>query len=329
MNMKIAMLSFYFGGLTNYFDLFLLSASYNSDIDFFFITDNKEKIDFPSNVHKVFMSFSEVVKRIQNCIDIKITLEHPYKLCDFRPVFGMAFSDYIGTYDFWGQSDCDVIFGDIRKFITNDILSKYDKLYTRGFITLYRNNDKMRNLFMTKHNQAFYTYDEAFSTNYICHFDENAICDIADLMNVKTFNEITYADIDYNRNNFIMQFIQDKHTNQIWKWDEGKLFRLYVSEGKIESQEMLLIHLQKREMQVKLNNSAPQKKFLIVPNNFIEDRKLSCKDIVEYNRSKIYLKKYRLRIKSLIQKAKDGAIKQRLLRYKKKHRVIRENKESG
>ena len=84
--MKIAMLSFYFGGLTNYFDLFLLSASYNSDIDFFFITDNEDICSSPpKNVHKICIPFSEVVERIQNCIDIKITLNHPYKLCDFRP----------------------------------------------------------------------------------------------------------------------------------------------------------------------------------------------------------------------------------------------------
>ena len=325
--MKIAMLSFYFGGLTNYFDLFLLSASYNSDIDFFFITDNKDICNSPpKNLHKICIPFSEVVRRIQNCIDINITLKHPYKLCDFRPVFGEAFKDYIGTYDFWGYSDCDVIFGDMRKFITNDVLNNYDKLYTRGFITLYRNNDKMRNLFMTKHNGAFYTYDEAFRTNYVCHFDESAICDIANLTGVKTFNEVTYADINYNYNNFVMQFIQDEHTNQIWKWEEGKLFRLYVSEDKIESQEMLLIHLQKREMSVKLNNISPRKKFLIVPNSFIEDRRLSCQDIVEYSRHKIYLKRYRLRIKGFIKNAKDGAIKQRLFRYKKKHRILRENK---
>lgn len=324
--MKIAMLSFYFGGLTNYFDLYLLSASYNTDIDFFFITDNKEMSEFPPNVHKIYMTFSEVKERIQNCVDIKITLEHPYKLTDYRVVFGLAFKDYIGEYDFWGQSDCDVIFGDIRKFITDDILNKYDKFYTRGFITLYRNNDKMRNLFLQKHNGAFYSYDEAFSTNYICHFDESAICDIADLMGIKTFNEITYADIDYNRNHFIMQYIQDEYTNQVWKWHEGKLFRLYVSNGKIESQEMLLMHLQKRKMELELANTKTLKSFLIVPNSFIEDRVLSPQDIIEYSRSKIYIEKYRIRIRGFIKKVKDGAIKQRIFRYKKKRRILKESK---
>ena len=31
-------------------------------------------------------------------------------------------------YDFWGHCDMDLIWGDIRNFITEDVLSKYDKI---------------------------------------------------------------------------------------------------------------------------------------------------------------------------------------------------------
>ena len=41
----------------------------------------------------------------------------PYKLCDYKPVYGLIFDEDLQDYDFWGHCDVDLIFGDIRKFI--------------------------------------------------------------------------------------------------------------------------------------------------------------------------------------------------------------------
>lgn len=315
--MRIAIITFYFGKLPNFFHLWLLSVGYNSDIDFYFFTDNIDKYDYPDNVYKVKTTFSEIKERLQRYIDIEITLEHPYKICDYRPAFGLAFQDYLLGYDFWGQCDIDVIFGNIRKFVTNKILNSYDKCFDRGYFTLYRNNKKMRELFLWKHNYPFYRYDEVFRTNYVCHFDECAINCIADKMGVKSYNEISYADIDYNSNNFKLNFIQDAFKDQIWKWKKGKLFRLYVAEDNtVKSQEMLLIHIQKRDMVCELSDKMNHS-FLIVPNRFIDDRILRPEEIVVYNESKFYSKKYTIRIKEWVKKMKQGAFRQRFLRCRK------------
>ena len=237
--MKIALIAFYYGKLPNYFNLWLLSAKYNKDIDFLFFTDNEEHIDYPENVHKIYLTFAEMKERFQKCVDFPITLNKPYKVCDYRPAFGLAFQDYLESYDFWGECELDLILGDIRKFVTDDILNSYDKCFTRGYFTLYRNSKKMRELFLTKHNQPFYRYDEVFNTDYICHFDENGINKICDLLNVGLLKDVCFADINYERSNFEMVFIQDEYKDQIWRWDNGKLYREYVVNDKVKTKEML------------------------------------------------------------------------------------------
>lgn len=47
------------------------------------------------------------------------------------------FQEYIKDYDFWGHCDADLIFGDIRKFVTDDILNKYDRLGVDGFFPCF------------------------------------------------------------------------------------------------------------------------------------------------------------------------------------------------
>lgn len=65
-------------------------------------------------------------------LGMQVWLEKPYKLCDFRPLYGEIFSNYVDGYDFWGYCDCDLIFGDIRKFLTEELLSTKDYLLGMG-----------------------------------------------------------------------------------------------------------------------------------------------------------------------------------------------------
>ena len=50
----------YFGDFPNYFPLFLKSCEYNREFEWLIITDNKAEYDYPINVRKVNMSFSNV-----------------------------------------------------------------------------------------------------------------------------------------------------------------------------------------------------------------------------------------------------------------------------
>lgn len=55
-----------------------------------------------------------------------VAIPNSYKLCDFKPTYGLIFSEYIAKYDFWGMGDIDVIYGNIRDFITEDVLNNND-----------------------------------------------------------------------------------------------------------------------------------------------------------------------------------------------------------
>lgn len=72
------------------------------------------------------------------------------KVWDYRPMLGVLFEEEIKGYDFWGHTDFDVVYGDISKwepdFNKVDIWSNHVD-YICGFWTLYRNNEKINNLF--------------------------------------------------------------------------------------------------------------------------------------------------------------------------------------
>ena len=85
---------------------------------------------------------------------MSVSLELPYKVCDYKPAFGLIFEDYLRGVDFWGHCDVDVVWGSIRKFLaTDEILSRYDVVSPRrrriaGACTLYRNTDEVNRLFL-------------------------------------------------------------------------------------------------------------------------------------------------------------------------------------
>lgn len=151
---RIAILACWFGPYPWYFPYFINSCSYNSTIDFYIITDNTESNkNQPTNVKVVFKTLEQVKSIASDKLKLNVNIDYPYKLCDFKPAYGFLFSDIIKGYDFWGQSDLDVIFGNMRAFLTNRMLNKYEFIslrhdYTTGCFALYRNNKKMNSFFM-------------------------------------------------------------------------------------------------------------------------------------------------------------------------------------
>ena len=78
---------------------------------------------------------------LKSILIIPVVLHKPYKLCDYRICYGAVFQDFIKNYDFWGFCDIDLLWGNIRTFITEGILNKYDKIGFQGHSTLVRNID--------------------------------------------------------------------------------------------------------------------------------------------------------------------------------------------
>lgn len=150
---SIVIIICYFGKFPWYLDYFLHSCKYNLDVNFYIISDNKLSQDkVPLNVCAIQKSLNEIKEIASAKLGFKVGLEHPYKFCDFRPALACLFPEYIQGYDFWGYGDIDVIYGNIRTFITDELMSNYDVISVRhdflpGAFSLFKNNIKINELF--------------------------------------------------------------------------------------------------------------------------------------------------------------------------------------
>ena len=190
---SIAFVLPYFGKFKSYFPLFLRSVKNNPSIDWFIFTDCAEEYDWPQNVHLIVESFDDFSDRIRRLFPFEISLESPYKLCDYKPSYGEALQEFLSKYDFWGFCDCDLIFGNIRSFITEDILKKYNKVFTRGHMTLFRNTSEVNAFYRT---QTMVPYIDVYSSNHSFSFDEwPGISNIWDSMGLEYYDELVMDDI--------------------------------------------------------------------------------------------------------------------------------------
>ena len=93
----------------------------------------------------------------------------------FILAFGVIFEEYIEGYDFWGHCDIDVIWGDIRAFIGEEVLQNYDivscrKDFLAGHLTLWKNAPETNTIF-----QAVPSYQALFSSRECFSFDEAGV----------------------------------------------------------------------------------------------------------------------------------------------------------
>lgn len=114
---KIAIVICYYGSFPWYFPYFLHSCKFNPTIDFLIFTDISYEREIPKNVYFINLSIEEVKTIASKKLGFRVNIDFPYKLCDFKPAYGYIFSDYIDGYQFWGQSDIDVIYGDMMNFL--------------------------------------------------------------------------------------------------------------------------------------------------------------------------------------------------------------------
>ena len=144
--MKIALILPYFGKFDTLFPLWLASCKWNSDIDWLIFTDDKTKYDFPANVKVEYMGFADLRKKIQSLYDFPISLDTPYRLCNFKPAYGEIFEEYLKEYDAWGFCDNDMIYGQILPNIKFPLHGKY-KVGKFGHLSFIPNTYKSNRLY--------------------------------------------------------------------------------------------------------------------------------------------------------------------------------------
>lgn len=163
------------GKFPNFFSLWMSSARMNLTVDFLLITNisEAEQIDEP-NVKVVKMQFAELNHRVQRLFHFKISLDTPYKLCDFKPAYGEIFEELISDYEYWGFGDLDLVYGNIRKFVTDDVLENYDRINERGHLSIFPNTFESNRMYRTLDCKGNQNWKNVFSIPQSCAFDEIA-----------------------------------------------------------------------------------------------------------------------------------------------------------
>ena len=179
---SIILLIPYFGKWPAWFDYFLLTCRHNASIQWLFFTDCPVPKNAPDNISFQSISFEDYKKKVSAKLGINFYPDNPYKLCDLKPMLGFIHEEEINSYDFWGFSDIDLVYGDLRQYYTSERLSKFDLYSTHarrvsGHLCLMRNTKKMREAFRLIKNwqtllaeQTHHALDEgAFSRLFIRH----------------------------------------------------------------------------------------------------------------------------------------------------------------
>lgn len=242
---SIVLLSCYFGKFPWYFTYFLESCKHNSSVSFVIITDNEKPTSLPANVKIVNQTLKGISQLATQKLGFRVMIKNPYKLCDFKPAYGYLFPEYTKGYDFWGHCDIDVIFGNIRRFMTGEILEEYEFIsvrhdYITGHFTLYRNCPKINELFMRSKD-----YKRVLSSLFHHCFDETNFA-WADFRTGIPFTEIK-TDIESmthvvkrltaeNELKAYFDFVILEGTPGRIKWDRGKI----IYKNKFEA---MLYHL--------------------------------------------------------------------------------------
>lgn len=167
----------FFGNFNNYFPLFLRSCGFNPSVDFLIFSDNESQFDYPENVSLVPMTLEEFKDKAAKKLRFVPCLPSPYKLCDYKPAYGLLFEEYIQGYEYWGHCDCDLVFGNIRELLFPVLDAGYDKIFAAGHLTLYKNTPDNNRRFM-KPLGGVDVFREAFTTSNIYVFDENVQCEL-------------------------------------------------------------------------------------------------------------------------------------------------------
>ena len=280
----------YMGKLPEWFPLWVRSCCENATIDFLLYTD-QELEGLPDNIITHRMTLNRLQKRFSQILGFACSLEAPYKLCDYKVLYGEAFQEDLKDYDFWGHCDLDMVFGDLRKFITEDILKSFDRIFEVGHLSLYRNCSRINRLY--REEGALFPWHKVFREKNYCGFDEHTgMTRICEINQVRTYRKVVCADIDPHYRAFYMmdedsvngEMAVKNYRHQIFVWDQGRTWQICLDEsGRLQQREVSYIHFM-RKFPVSMETCLTQKRYCITYKEFIPlDRELTPDIVRKYD----------------------------------------------
>lgn len=315
---RIALIVPHFGHFNNYFKLWLNSCRQNTKVDFLIFTDDQKAMSYISecggaNIKVFETNLNEIKKMFEAKLHQNISLDVPYKLCDFKAMYGVLFADYLNGYEFWGHCDNDLIFGDLSAFVTDKLLDKYDKVFTRGHLTIYRNRKYVNEYF--KKSETFDgipSWKEVIINPKGCAFDEWAgVSRMWNALNPdKMYDGILFDDVNYLKKQFLssqkmVMHTDDTKSNFLFEYDHGKLYRygLDKTSGTVIKEETMYVHFQKRPMKVELTDMSH---YICKPNAFVDYQPITEKLLLDWGRKyRFYDQYFKIRWRNLLRKLKE------------------------
>ncbi len=318
---RIAFIIPYFGKFNNYFPIFLKSCDYNKNLcDWIIITDDRTPYEYPENVKITYISWEQFKEYVEHKFDFSIKLQKPYKLCDFKPAYGYLFEEKLKGYTHWGHCDCDLIWGRISDYLSDEILKSYRKIFNLGHCTIFQNNYETNRLFM-RDLEGSSRYKEVYSSKKNFSFDEEyrkSINNICDELGVKVFTDTFAANTYTKSSNFKLTYlnnakdgyITEKKREAFFVWENGKIKR-YEKEGKdMVVEEYMYIHFQSRSMKIRFPVDKIPMVFKMIPNSFdyLEVSSVNEQTFNQVKKKYFNLHYFRLRTKNLIDKIKKKVL---------------------
>ena len=173
---KAAIIICRWGSWPAWFPLVLRSIEPNRDFSFLLISDVRPDVPLPRNVHYHAVSLADLVERFRKAIpsftlapaDLEphallhlrggITMSAA-KINDLKPMLGLALSDILAPYKWWGWVQEDVVLGNLSACVPSSLLSESDVISPRrekaiGTFMLFRNNESVNNAWRKSRDHA-------------------------------------------------------------------------------------------------------------------------------------------------------------------------------
>lgn len=262
----------HFGERPPYFPLVVRSMAHNPDVHWLLLTD-KPVADTPPNVVVQLLEFAELAARIQAHFPFKISLERPYKLCDFRPAFGEIFRDELTGYDYWGHSDLDVVFGRILDHLPAEAFEA-DKILIQGNFSLYRNTAEAAKWY--RHEVGRVSYREAMTSPAAQHFDEWAgMFYVLEDLGVRCWQRDVIFDLVFSRYRTRAQEPPGRDPRR-YAWESGEVCEYRLERGQLVRRTAMLVHIQKRTMRKPTEEVVRADRYWIDANGFAVQRQVTA-----------------------------------------------------
>lgn len=163
---SIAIVVVFFGRAPFWLPAFLLSCRHNPDVQWILYGDLAVAGPLPPNVTIKPLDVPEFNRRASEVLGTTVNVLRTSdkadangrlrvnlrKSCDLKPAYGLIFAEDLQAFDFWACSDLDIIWGDVRRFLTPALLDTHDIISSRpdrlsGHFTLYRNTPENNRAF--------------------------------------------------------------------------------------------------------------------------------------------------------------------------------------